>query len=138
MLDVIHTDIDVPTINANIIPCHIQYSGVANTKDYFTPSKKQETTTTGEQVEVSYFRGCKLVGKKVNLSENYTGYLINKSESLATAEEGSTEEYKTVNTYIPVAKFDEMIIFGHDSPAELTSQWGLINEWKEISDVIHS
>lgn len=138
MSDVINTSEDVPIMHGNIVPCHIQYSGAANTKDYFTPSKKQDTLPTGEQVEVAYYRGCKLVGKNMNISNDYSGYLINKSESLARVEDETSEDYLTVNTYTPVAKFEEITVYGHDTVPELTSQWGLIQEWKDISEVIHS
>mmetsp|Transcript_1479 Transcript_1479/g.1600 ORF Transcript_1479/g.1600 Transcript_1479/m.1600 type:complete len:139 (+) Transcript_1479:23-439(+) len=138
MSDVINANKDVPTTHGNIIPCHIQYSGVANTKDYFTPSKKQETLTTGEKVEVAYFRGCRLLGKNVNISNDYNGYLINKSESLAKVDDETSEDYITVNTYTPVARFEKFTVYGHDTIPELTNQWGLIQEWKEISDLIHS
>lgn len=138
MLDVIHTSEDVPKVHANIIPCHVQYNGTANTKDYFTPSKKQETLHNGQQSQVAYFRGCKLVGEDTDIKDDYTGYLINKTESLARSEDAESEEYVTVNTYTPVAKFEELTVYGHDSAPELTNQWGLIKEWKDISEVIHS
>ena len=89
---------------ASVVPMNIQYSGPANTEDYFAPSKTQETQPDGTLLDVAYFRGCKLVGKTLELDKyDVKGYVINKSEHLVSDKE--TGEVKTAVTYIPVGNF---------------------------------
>lgn len=142
---------EIPITTANLIPCHIQYNGSANTKDFFTTSRTTETTDEGKVNEIAYFRGLRLVGEKFDLNKKgYTGYLINKSESIERVQSNNTdvydeevsyvqqdEELVTVNTYNPTAMFNDFIVYGHDMIAELDCQWKLIDEWDQISDIIH-
>lgn len=101
-----------PPVVANLIPMHVQYTGVANTKEYFTNSKSYSTNTEG------YFRGLKLVGKPVDITGR--AYLLdNKDEG-----------------YTSVAQFDQFTIYGHDS-LEAENQWELVNEWIEVGDILH-
>jgi ribonuclease H2 subunit C len=102
---------ECPQVVANLIPAHIQYTGQANTQEYFTNSKIHH-----EHVE-AYFRGLKLIGKLVETN----GYLLLSVD----------------DDYVSIAKFDSFTIFGHDS-LEPENQWELINEWYQISDVLNS
>lgn len=127
---------DLPQVTANIVPVNIQYSGYANTTTFFTNSKRTEKLGDAE-AEVSYFRGLKLVGEKIDLNTK-TGYLISKSELLVQGDAENGGEIRSVNQYSAVAKFDELILYGHDTPAPLNNQWKLMNEWDSIADVIHT
>lgn len=144
MTDTIAIIKDVPEVRANLIPMHIQYSGQANTEDYFTPSKNNEKAFSGD-CHIAYFRGCKLVGNELGIQKFFDGYLLNHSESLvnteAYSEDGGNDTFdnvKSVKVHAAFAHFDEITIYGHDSLPELDSQWAHINEWKEVSDIIHS
>lgn len=55
-----------PIFSANIVSIQIQHTGPANTKDFFSQSRKTEKVND-QEVEVVYFRGRKLVGKKLQL-----------------------------------------------------------------------
>lgn len=134
----------VPEANVSLVPMHIQYSGPANTADYFTDTKSIEKIGN-EQREVAYFRGCRLVGDKTDWNGKYHGYIVNKSETIAHADptdsEGianGTAEIKNVKVFDTVGQFSELTMYGHDNPLELTSQWRMVSEWAEISDAIHS
>lgn len=132
MSDKINIDPSVPEFDAHIVPCKIHYTGEANTQDYFTPSKEQELSSGSE---ICYYRGCKFLGKKLDMS-NYTGYLINKSESLAPGD--TPDDYKVINTYTTVGKFGELSLYGHDRLPKQTDAYNLMNQWVQISDAIHS
>lgn len=119
---------EVTQLDAHIVPCQIHYTGDANTSDYFTPSKVQQ-----DNQHISYFRGCKFMGTKIDISK-YDGYLINKSESLAASDDG---DYKVVNTYNTIGKFNDLIVYGHDRLPSLTSKYVLMKEWQAISEAIH-
>lgn len=143
MSDSIQIPLETPKVAANIVPCHIQYTGAANTKDFFTPSKY--TSKDAREGEIAYFRGLKLVGETLPLSDlGYTGYVVNKSESVVSAARDEedvaadrTEDLTTVHTYVAEASFDSVVIYGHDTTVELADQWRLLAEWKELSEAIH-
>lgn len=125
-----------PTVIASLLPMSIQYSGPANTEDYFTPSKMQETQPNGKQLEVAYFRGCKLVGNTIDLNKSdLQGYVVNKAEHLVRDDESG--EVKSAFTFTSVAKFNELTVYGHDSPVNLNDQWALIPEYVSISNLIN-
>lgn len=143
-MDTLRLSQEVPQATVSLLPLHIQYSGPANTKEYFSNTKSTEKVGKEER-EIAYFRGCRLVGHKTNWNGKYRGYILNKSETIAHANPADTEgiangtaEIKNVKVYNPIAKFDEMTIYGHDNVIELTSQWRMVSEWSEISDAIHS
>ncbi|KAG8203238.1 hypothetical protein GWM34_02191, partial [Candida africana] len=121
---------------ASVVPMNIQYSGSANTEDYFAPSKTQETQPDGTLLDVAYFRGCKLVGKTLELDKyDVKGYVINKSEHLVSDKE--TGEVKTAVTYIPVGNFQKLTVYGHDTLPSRTNQWSLIPEYLSISNIVN-
>lgn len=136
--------IDISTtekVQVNVVPMQIHYNGEANTQEYFTSSRTTETIGD-KKVDVAYFRGCKLVGEAHPL-KSHTGYLLNASERLARKDnyENDTygeEEVITVKTHTPVANFDEIEVFGHDSLVESTNPWALVDGWTNIADILHS
>lgn len=120
---------NVPVYDAHIVPCKIHHNGDANTKDYFTPSKEIDSVT---QAEICYFRGCKFIGRKLEIP--YTGHILNKSEALA----GDGDDYKIVNNYTSVGQFENVYVYGHDRMPKLTDEYMLMNEWNDLSNIIHS
>lgn len=87
---------------------------------------------------IAYFRGCKFVGKPVDVS-NYDGYIINKSESLAPSEDPDDPEgYKVINTHTTVGRFNDLVVYGHDRLPTLTDPYVLMEEWQNLSRAIHS
>ncbi|KAI5966010.1 hypothetical protein KGF57_000683 [Candida theae] len=101
----------IPEVEASLLPMHLQYSGPANTSEYFTPSKTTEKQNDGSEVTTAYFRGCRLVAKEVDLKKSdVKGYLVNKNEALQREvnEEDGTEIIKTVKNYCAVASFDKL------------------------------
>lgn len=133
---------DVPRVAAHLVPCHIQYSGPANTKEYFTPTKSNETRDDAP-VDIAYFRGLRLVGQTTNLRDlKLRGYLLDKSESIERQEQHSEDPYSepqlvTVHTHTAIASFDTLTVYGHDSVVERDNQWRLLDEWAEMAEIIH-
>lgn len=99
-----------PEVEANLVPVHIQYTGEAKTKEYFTNTKDKIDGN-----DIAYFRGLKLVGRPVNVN----GYLLDSVD----------------DNYTSIASFSSFTLFGHDT-LESENQWELINEWYDISDVL--
>ncbi|CAH2353899.1 hypothetical protein CLIB1423_13S01354 [[Candida] railenensis] len=120
-------------MTANLVPVHIQYTGDANTNEYFSPSKSTETASGNS---IAFFRGLKLVGQPIELPANSTAYLVNKSESMVAAPE-TPQGFKTVNNYIPEGKLDTLVAYGHDTTLPSNSQYASLVEWDTISNIIH-
>lgn len=47
------------------------------------------------------------------------------------------EGFKTVYNYVPEAKFNRITGYGHDSTLPTNSQYLLLNEWDDISNIVH-
>lgn len=131
MSDKIQINDEVPEYKANIVPCKIHYSGPADTNSYFSPTKDVEHGNP-----IAYFRGCKFIGKPVDIS-SYTGYIINKSESLAPMEDSESDNYRILNTHTTIGKFSNLIAYGHDRSPTLTDPYILMKEWQDLSRAIH-
>lgn len=126
---------DIPQYSANVVPCKIHYNGPANTQDYYTCTK-----TCNEGVHESYFRGCKFVGKAMDI-ENYNGYIIEQSEGLAPVDnddENEEGDYKVIHNYATVGQFNHIVVYGHDRLPPANDQYGLMSDWEKISRAIHS
>ncbi|KAI5955259.1 hypothetical protein KGF54_001820 [Candida jiufengensis] len=129
-----------PKVEVSVLPMHLQYSGPANTKEYFTPSKTKETLNDGTIVDTAYFRGCRLIAKEVTLDQNkMDGFILDKSEALSRDinEDDGTETIKTIKNYASIAFFNKLTLYGHDSEIESSNQWSLIPEFIEINNIIH-
>lgn len=142
-MDTLRTSLEVPNAAVSLLPMHVQYSGPAKTKEFFSGTKTTENVGSEER-EVAYFRGCRLVGDKTNWDGRYQGYIMNKSEAIAHSDPSDAEgiangtaEIRNVKVYSPVAKFDQMTLYGHDNVVESNSQWRTVSEWATISDAIH-
>ncbi|OBA23909.1 ribonuclease H1 small subunit [Metschnikowia bicuspidata var. bicuspidata NRRL YB-4993] len=132
MKTIIH-NADAPLAELNLVPCKIQYTGPSNTKDYFSASKKKEKWQDKEVV-IANFRGLKLIGENIQLGDKL-GVVCNTSEiSRENSEEGSVETLKELN---PIAVFEKVIVYGHDSCPSENNKWKMLNEWEAIADAIN-
>ncbi|EGV63501.1 hypothetical protein PSN45_004753 [Yamadazyma tenuis] len=133
-MDSINITPDVPKYKAHVVPCKIHYTGPAKTQDYFTPSKEVDSSTN---THICYFRGCKFMGKPIDI-ETYSGYILNKSEVLARGDyPEAPEDFKIVNNYTAIGRFDELTVYGHDRVIKSTDKYMLMEEWEKLSGVIH-
>lgn len=123
---------ELPFATASVIPVSIRYSGNAAVNDYFEASSNKESQG-GKTVDVRNFRGLKLVGQQVKV-ESHDVYLVNKNEVVSQNED---DNITTSNLYHAIAKVDNVVVYGHDSTPSSNDKWTLVNEWIEISDIIH-
>ena len=133
MKTIVNVEADVPAVTVNILPVKIQYTGPANTKDYFTPSKIIDKSQDRD-VTTAYFRGLKLAGETVDLGDK-VGYICNSTERLK--ELADTLDIETVREYSPIAKFDQFTVYGHDSSTSENNKWKMMKEWEAISDAVN-
>lgn len=127
---IIITD-SVPEVRASIVPMLIQYTGEANTEDFYTASRRTKDGTSEAQ-----FRGLRLLGQTLDIG-NKNAFVLASSEYLVQ-DPSDPENIQTAKQYAPVAKIKDFTIFGHDSFAPLNSKWKLMSEWDTVADAIHS
>lgn len=126
---------DVPLVNVNLVPCKIQYTGPSNTEEFFTPSKKSEKWQEQDVVTAS-FRGLKFIGENIEL-KNKVGYICNSTETLEMNPD-EPEKIETLKELKPVAKFEGITVYGHDSRPSENNKWKLLNEWDAVAEAIHA
>lgn len=134
MPDTVNVHSEIPMVEVNLIPMHIQYSGPANTSQFWATSKTDEIDHNDHVVKSAYFRGCRLLLTQVSL--DYDGVIVDKTEGLDRDDE-NPENVVSVNRYESVARFSNLNVYGHDATPDPSDQWLLVNEWKGINDVIH-
>ncbi|KAK7715072.1 hypothetical protein SLS64_003769 [Diaporthe eres] len=98
---------------------------------------------------VAYFRGRKLHGKELKVPEGYRGVVVDKTEP-PEPRAPRPDEPEVVDLdaedEIPLgaldtkAEFDEMVIWGHESMADTSSDPYVrgIEEWMKVAKKIHS
>lgn len=124
-----------PPVHVNVMPVKIQYSGDADTKNFFTSTKAMEDFES-KRVTTANFRGLRLVGEDITLV-NKVGHVCNYHE-LLVSDPKREGEIMTCKEYSSDARFESLTIFGHDSLPPRSSKWRLIEEWDAIADAIHS
>lgn len=99
------------------------------------PKKKDERAVANEENNVAdgkpeaYFRGRRLNGRPVRVPEGYRGVVVREGEEEADKvgkggaieeemEEGDEEEQVEVKTLDEVARFEELVVWGHETVPE--------------------
>ena len=122
-------------LTPNLLPCTIKHSGpIKISKRYWSPSS---STTHNDSTSTAYFRGRKLRGRTVKVPEGYQGLVLQKTEKplpkraptveelrrLEGEDEGfdgmiDAEDVLEVRGLEQVARFGEMVIWGHEAVPE--------------------
>lgn len=91
---------------------------------------------------VAYFRGRKLNGKVVKLPEPYQGVLLEKRTLVADedSKHAAEEDEAKAGGMHTLAKFDEVIIWGHEATADASSDPYIrgLDEWISVADQVCS
>lgn len=127
---------DGPEFAVNVVPCSIHYTGDANTATFFKPSKKQ-INQGDNHVVTAQFRGLKLVGDQIDIS-NKNGQILTSSEILVNDPSKSDGDISIVKQYSAIGNFRELNVYGHDNPLSQNSKWKMLDEWEKIAEAIHS
>lgn len=124
---------ELPVLTANIVPFLINYTGVADTHKYFSPSKRVLENTGKIEAQ---FRGLRLVGVESDLGLKL-GYVCDLSEYLQLDPSGSGEAI-TCKQFVATHTFERLIVFGHEIPPVSSSKYCSIHELDLISEAVHS
>ncbi|KAI0456510.1 ribonuclease H2, subunit C [Xylaria acuta] len=131
----------------NLLPCRIHHDGDVNPSDTFwNPTKSEDSSHT------AYLRGRKLHGKAVKLPEGYHGVVVEKSDAkpeTVTKQEPADEDVGViekpedqleVGAMKGKAAFDEMMIWGHESTSDSSTDPYVrgMEEWIAFAEEIHS
>ncbi|KAJ9057767.1 hypothetical protein DSO57_1019551 [Entomophthora muscae] len=119
-------------ISVHLLPCKIEATKDARVEDYFVtqpyvasvdnlPSYMKQDSDV--KLKEAYFRGRRLIGRPVLLSQDYEGALLVKEEGSLTKE----------------ATFDSFTVFEHDYPPNpKENPFLLAQDWLAISNVLHA
>ncbi|KAL1869924.1 hypothetical protein Daus18300_005385 [Diaporthe australafricana] len=124
----------------NVLPCRIQHDGpISSTDAYWKPSQEPD----GKRV--AYFRGRKLHGKALKVPEGYRGVVVDKTEAPKPQAprpdepevvDLDAEDEMPLGALETKAEFDEMVIWGHESMADASSDQYVrgVEEWVAVAE----
>ncbi|CAG8571794.1 ribonuclease H2 non-catalytic subunit-domain-containing protein [Gigaspora rosea] len=148
------TNLSHPEIQIHQLPCSINYNGKAKIENYFVVNALDVKTNQNmyasmdmnqpnlgsiEPLYETFFRGRRLIGKRVMLDDKHEGcifkessYTSNKPNPLANGEIEETRSWETSH------KFHSFMVWEHDT-VPLPSNNRLLNslDWLEIANVVH-
>ncbi|MCJ1287725.1 hypothetical protein MMC26_007077 [Xylographa opegraphella] len=152
----------IPKLTPNILPCRINHSGPVNASKRYWNVEDDEKGR-----KMAYFRGRKLLGREVKLSDSYRGAVIcdtdrvlplsdspNASDFDAKApttakstvedDEGEggddgEDDIEPTKVLEEVATFDEILVWGHEQvPGEDDVFVRGVQEWLGFAEAMHS
>ena len=147
-------------LTPNILPCHIHHSGpIAITSTHWRPTAAITTSAQSKKpVSTAYFRGRKLLGRRMRVPEHYTGYLLQKTDKLVPQKvtgsphahisfdglegvemglEDGEEKEVDVKVMDCLAGFDEIVVWGHDQVPDEDDEYGRgVDEWIAFAEAV--
>ncbi|PIA16763.1 hypothetical protein COEREDRAFT_81107 [Coemansia reversa NRRL 1564] len=126
--------------NLHLLPCSVDYDGSAKTHSYFVPVRKEDDTYEAN------FRGRRLCGRKVELSEMYAGHVLGSVMASQNVEQNNAFEEKFSELQCAedlelhtIEGFEDLIIWDHDR-LPLASDDDFISSlaWLDLSTSIHA
>ena len=150
-------------VTPNILPCRINHSGpISITSTHWNPTTTTSTSTTSTSTKqptpTAYFRGRKLLGRRLRVPEHYTGYLLQKTDNLIPQKATSkphgyiaSDELNGVDGMLAddelgetkvkamecVAGFDDVIVWGHDQVPGEDDEYGRgMEEWMAFAEAV--
>ncbi|KAK9234080.1 ribonuclease H2, subunit C [Lipomyces kononenkoae] len=118
--------------------------------------RQEDSSSESHSIHQAYFRGRKLVGKKLVLSEGYKGFILPEAPSLSNLplqttssylyadgddndDEEEDELHEQEHKWAPEAEFNELFVWDHDFvPDDTSNPWiAGINEWISFTNRIH-
>ncbi|MCJ1395390.1 hypothetical protein MMC18_008274 [Xylographa bjoerkii] len=150
----------IPKLTPNILPCRINHSGPVNASKRYWNVEEDEKSR-----KMAYFRGRKLLGREVKLTDSYRGVIVCETDralsqsecpnasglvaeaattatSTAEDEEDRDEEedeVEPIKVLEEVATFDEIVVWGHEQvPGEEDVFVRGVQEWIAFAEAMHS
>ncbi|MCJ1385580.1 hypothetical protein MMC17_008703 [Xylographa soralifera] len=150
----------IPKLTPNILPCRINHSGPVNASKRYWNVEEDEKGR-----KMAYFRGRKLLGRDVKLSDSYRGVIVCETDRVlpqsespnasgcdarantnanATAEDEEDEdeeedEVEPIKILEEVATFDDIVVWGHEQvPGEEDVFVRGVQEWIAFAEAMHS
>ncbi|GMF00372.1 hypothetical protein B5S32_g4584 [[Candida] boidinii] len=121
------------TIDANILPCCVEYTGkVATVSQFFNQSTVAPAADDSIQPqEIVYFRGRKLLNQEIDLNKmGYTGHLVMKSNDTGS---GGVDTEK----YVSTRRVRQINNYGHEQKPGVNDSVNKVLEWVSLSNLIH-
>ncbi len=133
-------DNEAKLVSASLLPCHIGYSGPADSAKYFRP----ETSTPAGGSE-AYFRGRQLLGKELPIPDGHVGLLYDSSRpgqtkptNAESTEDTEDETIEEVRLFVEKARFDRLTVYENGRlPIDTSDPYmkGL-QEWLALAEAV--
>ncbi|TLD24171.1 hypothetical protein PspLS_06772 [Pyricularia sp. CBS 133598] len=128
-----------PSAAVHLLPCTIHHDGpIDQVQSYWKPTESEDGKKT------AFFRGRKLHGKTVKVPEGYKGVVVEKGPEDGPTEtredepetiDVDAEEKAAITKLDSKAEFEEMVIWGHESTADASSDPYVrgVEEWVALA-----
>ncbi|KAK0701636.1 ribonuclease H2 non-catalytic subunit-domain-containing protein [Lasiosphaeria miniovina] len=132
----------------HLLPCRVHHTGsVEPVQSFWEPTQGEDGTST------AYFRGRKLVGKKVVLPEGYRGLVavardgVQKEATESDVDDMERDDGLTAtpgktktSSLLVQAEFDDMVVWSHEANVDGAADPYVkgVEEWLTLVDQIHS
>ncbi|PYI28380.1 ribonuclease H2 subunit C [Aspergillus indologenus CBS 114.80] len=126
----------------NILPCKIHYDGPVTTLNrYWEPQADEKE----KDVQIAYFRGRRLKGRRVAIPEGYEGVIATRTDRVLpptrNEDEADVEEVQPEEPVKILEKqgtFDEYMVWGHELvPAADDAFVKGVEEWIKLAEAMH-
>ncbi|XP_037531724.1 ribonuclease H2 subunit C [Nematolebias whitei] len=114
----------VEQVPVHLLPCEIEYNGVAQVSQYFTA-----TTKDRNQEKTVSFRGRGLKGQEISCPQGYTGLVLKEVNKT-----GSDQEDRTVRIS---ALFNKLTYWNLETPPTSDDTVVMAMDWPEVAEAIH-
>lgn len=121
------------TMEANILPCCVEFTGKVETVSQFFNQSNVVPATDGckDAQDIVYFRGRKLVNEEIDLEKiGYTGHLVMKSKDMG---DGNDDTEKFFSTH----RIRQINNYGHEQKPGVNDSVNKLLEWVSLSNLIH-
>ncbi|KAK6332391.1 hypothetical protein TWF696_003107 [Orbilia brochopaga] len=147
-----------PASKANILPCHIKYTGPASSSRHlWNPLSRESQAEDGKpavETHTAYFRGRKLAGTKLVVPDGYQGRVLTaptQSQPPLTAsqkrellyqddeQDDDNEEIEEIAQWTSTSSFSEIMVWGHETLVDGTQDGVVkgIEEWMGVSQILN-
>ncbi|MCJ1417773.1 hypothetical protein MMC32_004118 [Xylographa parallela] len=150
----------IPKLTPNILPCRVNHSGPVNASKRYWNVEEDERGR-----KMAYFRGRKLLGREVKISDSYRGAIVCETDRflpLSEAPNATGSGTKAPTTTSPtaedvededeeeddieptkileeVATFDDILVWGHEQvPGEEDVFVRGVQEWLTFAEAMHT
>ncbi|KAK9472992.1 ribonuclease H2, subunit C [Dipodascopsis tothii] len=125
----------------HVLPCHIEYDGPAALERYWRveplPAAEVPPDAVGDAFQLAYFRGCRLLGRRVALPEGYIGCIVPPTdveqpprEAMDLDDESDDDaDDAPPRVWQATDAFDALTVWEQDDVPGTANAWASVDGW---------